>query len=198
MNLFTMLIDKIRGRKPVVGLFAGKTTLDIGCGDGGFLSEDKENFIGIDINPETLKKAKDAGFAVAEADATKLPFKDAVFEGVFCRYLIEHLTPQQAYEMLSEICRVLAPGGRLVLETETATKQFWETFSHVRPYPPKAIEKMLREDGLENFPKFRDLEVEAVYYLGIRQKGPLGVISLLAANLGVFQRSYVMMLRKKR
>ena len=49
------------------------------------------------------------------ADAHALPFKDGEFENILCSEVLEHLhTPEKA---ISEMYRVLAPGGTLILTT---------------------------------------------------------------------------------
>lgn len=39
------------------------------------------------------------------------PYKNGSVEGVFCSHILEHLYPQQAIKMFSEVLRVLKPGG---------------------------------------------------------------------------------------
>lgn len=47
------------------------------------------------------------------ADLTKLPFKDASFEGLVCSHVLEHI--EQDRTAMSEIFRVLQPGGRALI-----------------------------------------------------------------------------------
>jgi predicted SAM-dependent methyltransferase len=45
-------------------------------------------------------------------NATKrFPFKNGIFDGVYCCHLVEHLTPAQAEHLFKEVLRVLKPGG---------------------------------------------------------------------------------------
>ena len=46
-----------------------------------------------------------------------LPFSDGFFNAVVLLAVIEHFSRQQGRELLAEIYRILAPGGRLVLTT---------------------------------------------------------------------------------
>ena len=49
----------------------------------------------------------------AQADASRLPFRSAVFDGVTCGYALRNFTDLDA--VFSEMARVLRPGGRLSL-----------------------------------------------------------------------------------
>lgn len=53
-----------------------------------------------------------------KADLTHLPFESAQFEAVFCLSVLEHLAREQMAPALSELQRVLRPGGRLLLTTD--------------------------------------------------------------------------------
>jgi len=58
-------------------------------------------------------------------DATKqLPFPNASFRFVFSEHMIEHITYAQGYKMLSEIFRVLVPGGRVRIATPDMASLF--------------------------------------------------------------------------
>ncbi len=48
-------------------------------------------------------------------DACQMPFHDSSFDAVVCCYLLELLGPEGIEKTLSEIYRVLRPGGRLAL-----------------------------------------------------------------------------------
>ena len=180
-------------------LFKGKKVLDVGSGMGDFLKFDKKNFTGIDINEEALAHCKKQGLHVKKASVTNTPFPDKTFEGVNCQQVIEHLTPEDAFKMMQEMTRILKKGGRIALSTEMVTKRFWNTFSHIRPYPPGAIRKLLRPKGQETFEKIGNLEIERVYYSGAPFKsGLLSLLTTLAAHfLGIGRINYTMILRKK-
>src|SRR3989338_8006878 len=149
IKMFKLLLQK---KELVVELFLkNKKVLDIGCGQGDFLAKDPKNFIGIDINDELMAKAASRGFNVLKAEATKLPFLDKSFEGVYCLNVIEHLFPDDAYKMFLEVERVLSPGGLFIIGTEWPSHRIWDTFSHTRPYSPKSIAKLLSPDHQETF-----------------------------------------------
>jgi len=89
--------------------------LDFGCGDGtiGALIF-PQVAVGLDLDARALAMArrKPCYQALVLADGqTGLPFPDAVFAGVFCNSVLEHLPDLDA--ALREIARVLVPGGLL-------------------------------------------------------------------------------------
>jgi ubiquinone/menaquinone biosynthesis C-methylase UbiE len=179
-------------------LFKGKKVLDVGSGLGDFLKFDPKNFVGIDINDEVLEICKKRGLHAKKASVKQMPFPDEHFDGINCQQVIEHLTPEDAFKMMQEMTRVLKKGGRIAISTEMVTKRFWNTFSHIRPYPPGAIRKLLRPSGQETFEKMENLSIERIYYSGIPFKiGILSIIAtLLAHYLGIGRINYTMILRK--
>jgi methionine biosynthesis protein MetW len=102
---------------------ANDRCLDVGCGDGGtsgvWLHEYAAGYVGVDISPSAVRMAADRGLdAQLIDDAAELPFDDASFDVAVCIEVIEHLfEPQRA---LSEIVRVLRPGGRLIVTVPNA------------------------------------------------------------------------------
>jgi ubiquinone/menaquinone biosynthesis C-methylase UbiE len=102
-------------------LASGARVLDIGCGTGELLRrlralEPSLILHGVDPSAAMLNEAqiKLAGAAnLAQAPAERLPFADASFDLAACTSILHYLPePRQA---LTEIKRVLKPGGRLAL-----------------------------------------------------------------------------------
>ncbi|MFA6404792.1 MAG: class I SAM-dependent methyltransferase [Candidatus Paceibacterota bacterium] len=91
--------------------------LEIGCGTGLFTKKVKEltraNIIATDLSPDLLDIAKNEvhGVNFLLADAMHLPFVDNEFDVVFGSSILHHLDFIPA---LTEILRVLKPGGRMV------------------------------------------------------------------------------------
>ena len=100
---------------------AGERVLDVGCGEGRFTAELAEagvQAVGVDVAREPLRRA---GARYAELDLRAIPLagtwplEDASFDAVWAGEVIEHVADTAGW--LSEVRRVLRPGGRLLLST---------------------------------------------------------------------------------
>jgi SAM-dependent methyltransferase len=92
--------------------------LDAACGTGRHaraLIDLGHTVSGIDLTPEMLERARvnvpEASFTVG--DLRELPFADASFDLVVCGLALAHLPSLSG--AVSELGRVLAPGGRLIV-----------------------------------------------------------------------------------
>lgn len=97
--------------------------LDLGCDDGILVKEriikfvGSEDIWGIDIDKKVLQEAKKRGIKIFCQDLNKpLSFKNNFFDVVEANQIIEHLTDTDLF--LSEVYRVLKPGGYLLISTE--------------------------------------------------------------------------------
>ena len=93
--------------------------LDVACGDGfgvRMVAERCASAVGVDLDEASIDlarlRAPDGEYLVA--DATQMPFEDAVFDAVVSMETLEHVPP---HPFLQEVSRVLAPGGLLMLST---------------------------------------------------------------------------------
>jgi SAM-dependent methyltransferase len=103
----------------VRGLPEAEHALDLGCGDGRLTAELRAGTVtAADVSEVALRRASGrlAGVEIAgvEPDAP-LPFVDGEFALVLCAETIEHVRDVQL--LLSEVRRVLRPGGGLALTT---------------------------------------------------------------------------------
>jgi SAM-dependent methyltransferase len=99
----------------------GDRALDLGCGSGEFTAElagAGAAAIGADVAEEALRQARSRcpGLDFCLVPITgPLPFEDCSFELVWASEVIEHVADTARW--LSEVIRVMAPGGRLLLTT---------------------------------------------------------------------------------
>jgi 2-polyprenyl-6-hydroxyphenyl methylase/3-demethylubiquinone-9 3-methyltransferase len=100
---------------------AGERVLDVGCGEGRFAAELTRAgaaVVGIDVAEEALRRAGelDPGLELLLVDGEGAwPLADASFDVVWAGEVIEHVADTASW--LSEVRRVLRPGGRLLLST---------------------------------------------------------------------------------
>ncbi|MEU8549147.1 bifunctional 2-polyprenyl-6-hydroxyphenol methylase/3-demethylubiquinol 3-O-methyltransferase UbiG [Streptomyces roseoverticillatus] len=98
--------------------------LDVACGGGLFgphLAGKGYRVFGVDLSATALKEALGHGFdAVARADITRLPFADESFDVVTAGQCLEHV--EDPFAVVAELCRVLRPGGTLIVDTIPDTR----------------------------------------------------------------------------
>ena len=103
----------------------GATVLDAGCGVGygtAHLAQVAERVVGVDVSHDAVSYAR-AHYAGANvefhvADVLELPFADDSFDVVCSFEIVEHVADAERF--VTELARVLKPGGRLVLSTPRA------------------------------------------------------------------------------
>lgn len=147
---------------------AGERVLDVGCGEGRFASELARvgvRVVGVDVAEEPLRRARgrdpDLDLRLMEADGP-WPIEDASFDAVWAGETIEHVADTVGW--LSELRRVLRPGGRLLLSTPDhgRPRMLWLALSrrafeahfdpradHLRFYTRASLTRLLGELGFQ-------------------------------------------------
>jgi len=90
--------------------------LDCGCGTGHNLTSllrPHGRAFGFDLTPGGLLHARKAGFPLARADMTRIPFQSSQFDIVTSFDVLQYV--QDDLGALREMTRVLKPGGGLVM-----------------------------------------------------------------------------------
>ena len=102
----------------------GALFVDVGCGGGllaPFLTNTDYFHVGIDLNSAALHEARDHGASVIQGDGTRLPLPDECAAVVSAGEILEHVEDWE--EVVAESCRVLRPGGWLILDTIANTRR---------------------------------------------------------------------------
>jgi SAM-dependent methyltransferase len=111
-----LLGSELRGRQLCLEIGVGTGLISLPLHDAGV------RMVGLDLSEAMLRKLVDkaggrATFPLFRGDATRLPFRDAVFGGAVARHVL-HLIPRwQA--AVAELVRVVRPGGVLLLNIGT-------------------------------------------------------------------------------
>jgi ubiquinone/menaquinone biosynthesis C-methylase UbiE len=160
-----------RRRRFLLGeLRPGDRALDIGCGTGEFtaaMAQAGAEATGVDVAEAALRRARsrhpELDFRLVPIDGD-LPFGDGSFDLVWASEVIEHVSDTARW--LSEVRRVLAPGGRLLVTTPShgrlrvalgGVERFSEPLGdHLHLYTKGSLGALLGEFG------FREVRVRAV------------------------------------
>src|SRR4051812_44487303 len=120
--------------------------LDVGCGTG-WLAEHFSDYTGIDGSPDAVAAAKAKGRSILLGNVNEpLPFKDATFDGVVLKDLLEHVGDPVA--VVRETQRVLKPGGRVFASSPDAQRWVWDDYTHRRPFTRKGFARLFADQGL--------------------------------------------------
>jgi SAM-dependent methyltransferase len=135
----------------------GDSLLDAGCGDTLALLKRYGPLVsfaaGVDLGAPSEKRPGRTGVAVGDLRA--LPFRDAVFDVVVSRSVVEHL--EHPVAVFAELRRVLKPGGCLVFTTPN--KYYYSSLiASMIPFTWKdrVIRRVFEDDGeaYDHFPVF--------------------------------------------
>lgn len=94
--------------------------LEIGCGDAA-LAFHAARHVGrsyaMDVTEALVPEARPQNFQFVRTDGVNIPLDSGSIQLAYSNQLMEHLHPDDAQAQLSEIARVLAPGGRYYCST---------------------------------------------------------------------------------
>jgi ubiquinone/menaquinone biosynthesis C-methylase UbiE len=148
----------------LIRLEPGESVLDVGCGTGTLAIAAKRHVgpggtvHGIDASAEMIaragKKARQAGVEVVFKNGfvQSLPFPNAQFDAVLSTMMLHHLPPKARQKCISEVRRVLKPGGRVLAVdfggSEQHRRGFLAHFHRHRHIKLTEIIALLSEAGL--------------------------------------------------
>lgn len=103
--------------------------LDVGCGNGEFLKFAAHlgwAAEGIDVDAEAVAAARASGCNVIQGNLEELPFRAGSYRHVTLSHVIEHVA--DPLKLLRQCLALLAPGGRLWLQTPNLRSVGHEVF----------------------------------------------------------------------
>jgi len=101
----------------------GAVLVDLGCGAGLMAPHAARlgyRHVGVDLGARALGLATQHGVLAVQADVARLPLADATADVVAAGEILEHVPDLPA--TVAEACRVLRPGGTLVIDTLAQTR----------------------------------------------------------------------------
>jgi SAM-dependent methyltransferase len=127
---------------------SGARVLDVGCGTGVVAitaARRGARATGLDLTPELLERAREnariAGLEIEwhQGDVEQLPFEDAAFDVVLSQF--GHMFAPRPEVAVSEMLRVLKPGGTIAFSTWPPELGMGRVFAMITRYmPPPPIE----------------------------------------------------------
>jgi SAM-dependent methyltransferase len=150
-----------RARFQVIrGMVEGSSrVLDIGCGSSRIV-QSLPQAVGVDMQIRKLRWLRAPGRELVQASLMELPFKDEAFDCVISSEVIEHIPRDQID--LTDMVRVLQPGGTLILGTPDYGRWIWRTLEgiykkvfpsgyateHINRYTRKSLRHEIESLGL--------------------------------------------------
>lgn len=142
--------------------------LDVGCGSSHIIGTLPRGSVALDVLMNKLRFARRFQVPRVRGSGFALPFADEAFPCVLCSQVIEHVP--MVPSMIDELCRVLKPGGRLVLGTPDYDRWEWvwieKAYGIAAPggYADEHISHYTRAGLLEDFAR-RGYTHEATRYI---------------------------------
>jgi SAM-dependent methyltransferase len=158
-NRYRHVTELVAGHGPV---------LDVGCGSSRIIGALPAGSVALDVQMNKLRFARRFRAPLVRASGFALPFADASFPCVLCSQVIEHVP--MVPSMIDELCRVLRPGGRLVLGTPDYDRWEWvwmeKAYGIAAPggYADEHISHYTRKGLLDEFAR-RGYTHEATRYI---------------------------------
>jgi SAM-dependent methyltransferase len=106
-------------------LLPGESVLDVACGtaaNSAWLGN-RCQYFGVDLSIKALRQQVSPSLRLACGDADYLPFRSDSFDAAVATYVLEHAV--EPIKTLQEMCRVVKPGGRIVLLGPAWDFPFW-------------------------------------------------------------------------
>jgi len=159
------------------GTLTDKQVLDVGCGKGRFARVLLERNPGagisaLDVSEEMLACVP-AGIMRIAGMMTELPFAASTFDCVYATESLEHAV--EIDRAVAEMCRVLKPGGKLVIIDKNA--EHWGRFktpAWERWFERRELEKLLERDCASVHSEFlsywEDVEPDGLFLVWFAQK----------------------------
>jgi 2-polyprenyl-3-methyl-5-hydroxy-6-metoxy-1,4-benzoquinol methylase len=173
--------------------------LDIGCGHGTYLYFAKrsgyKNIKGIDFSAEQVAIAHQIGLSEVTQEDLDAYLRDAneKFDVIMMMDILEHLEPQQLFDALDRVSRLLSPSARLIIHVPNAEGIFgmrirYGDYTHTQAFTPRSIRQVLLTLGFADIRCYEDKPVRSGLIGLIRHiiwnAGTLGFRLLLMAETG--------------
>ncbi|HEY6075107.1 MAG TPA: methyltransferase domain-containing protein, partial [Anaerolineales bacterium] len=155
--------------KHITHLLAGKgQCLDVGCGSSRIIGSLPPGSVALDISIRKLRFDRRYERPMVQGSIVNLPVASRSFPCVLCSQVIEHVT---RINVLSELDRVLEPGGLLILGTPDYARWQWIVIEWLyqillpQAYADEHITHYTYSELIGEFVEKRGYRLEAVQYI---------------------------------
>jgi len=122
--------------------------LDIGCGDGKFLSLSKK-WQGIDNDPQSKYLNKDRNFKIGSI--LEIPYEDNSFDGVIISHVLEHIERDKTYKAIEEVSRILKAKGFVMIYSPNPVSTYWyDAVDHINPVNLNCLKEIFDYYGFKS------------------------------------------------
>ena len=120
----------------ILKIVEGKTVLDIACGEGygtSILSTKAKQIFGVDINPDLVEHAgqkyQDSNIRFLHGSVDQIPLAPGSVDIIVSFETLEHVSAATQQQFLTEVRRVLRPGGLFIVSTPNR-KNYTDRYDH--------------------------------------------------------------------
>lgn len=93
---------------------AEAAVVEVGCGGGSRFLASRYDMLGVEISSKSVLCAAQTYPSAVQASLARLPLKDGCADGIVSSCLMEHLGDDTVADCLSEMARILKPGGAMI------------------------------------------------------------------------------------
>jgi len=177
------------------GVTSGQAVLDVGTGTGVVAITARRRgakVSGLDLTPALLAQAKESGALAGyadidwlEGDAEALPFADASFDVVLSQF--GHMFAPRPEVAVSEMLRVLKPGGTIAFATWPGEQLIGRQFGLIAKYlpPPQGVASPVQWGDVSIVRQRLGDSVKGLHF----ERGIMSVPALTPKHLRLFQET---------
>ncbi len=137
--------------------------LEIGSGMGYFAKSSRNagyEYFGIEPNMKICQLLRNEEFNIQCCFVPPIPFKGDLFDLVYCSHVLEHMPDQfKAYDLVSEVYRVLKNGGYFVIlypDIRYFKYEFWNCdYTHHFVLTERRVVQMCLDSGFKVIKTFK-------------------------------------------